>query len=238
MELRPLLVMGALAALVVANAYLVYSEEGLNRQEQQVDQIKNRDPLIDLVYAESNRRDNFAAFGMDDDMVMDALRQITDLQVSYEAKLEILLRDAAEPIEIAEALCGNTGDIRPRYGALEFLVEVDGDERRPIMLQQTSTLEKQDWSTVSPWRKVFEVAELGADRQDDATIMALGAIFLGEESTLIERDYPWGRSIAGGWSWKQVRRQNPRVSALVVKYLALMHLTVEIAQSDNGICGA
>ncbi|MFT4978759.1 MAG: hypothetical protein ACI8S6_004669 [Myxococcota bacterium] len=238
MELRPLLVLGALLALLAGNAYLITTEEITRSEEQSADQLKRRDALRDLVYAKSSREANFKAFGMDAAMTKRAMDLIADYEGEYGTKLGVLLREAGEPMELGDALCGSTDQVRPRYGALEFLAEANGERRRPIDLRQASGLERQEWALASPISRVFEIAELSDERQPDATIMAMAAIIEGKEEILIERKRPWGRPIVpGGWSWSKVKAEHPGVDQQVARYLAMMHLTVEIAQSSGGICG-
>ena len=138
---------------------------------------------------------------------------------------------------LADALCGSTDQVRPRYGALAFLVEGKGTRRGPVDMRQASILERQDWSLASPIQAVFEKAELSDGRQKDATVMALSAIFEGQEEKVIQRERPWGRPATNQWSYEKVKSEFLGVESRVIAYLALMHVTVEIAQSSDGICG-
>lgn len=237
MELRPLLVLGAVLALVLGNVYLISQETITKSKEQTTDQLKRIDVLRDIVYSESSRAENFALFGLDDAGVKTALKRAALTEEDYGSKLRQLLADAGEPLALADALCGSTDQVRPRYGALGFLVEGKGERRGPIDLRQASTLERQDWSVASPIQSVFETAELSDGRQKDATVMALAAIFEGKEDLLIQRERPWGRPTTNKWSYSTVKSDHPGVEDRVIWYLAIMHVTVEIAQSSDGICG-
>jgi hypothetical protein len=240
MELRPFLVLGTLFALLAGNAYLIYTEVIATKSEQVVNELRNTDPLIDLTYSKGNRAENFEKFGMDSKMNLEAMQFISDLEEEYRRKISRMLINAGDPTALARSLCGNTNDVRPRYAALEFLVAPDGEELRPLDLQSVSDLEPQEWASVSPWSRVFQLVELGSSRQEDATVMGVAAILTRQEQKVIQHERPWGHPYGGGsaWSWRKVKNDYPSIDRLVLEYLALMHITVEIAQSDDGICGA
>lgn len=237
MELRPLLVLGALLALVLGNAFLISRETITKSEEQTTDPLKRIDALRDIVYAKSDRAKNFELFGLDEAGVKAAVKQASNIEDDYGSKIKQLLADAGEPIALADALCGSTDQVRPRYGALAFLVEGKGTRRGPVDMRQASILERQDWSLASPIQAVFEKAELSDGRQKDATVMALSAIFEGQEEKVIQRERPWGRPATNQWSYEKVKSEFLGVESRVIAYLALMHVTVEIAQSSDGICG-
>lgn len=241
MELRPLLVLGILFALFVGNAYLIATEVIVTKPEEVVDERRNTDPLLNLTYSKSDREENFQKFGMDSKMTREAMRRIQILEEDHRRTLRrLLVEDVGDAIALAEALCGNTNDVRPRYAALEFLVAPEGEELRPLDLTSVSSLYRQDWTATSPWQRVFQEVELGSSRQDDATVMGIAAILTRQERKVLNHERPWGHPFGGGraWSWRRVKEQHPNTERLVLEYLALMHITVEIAQSDDGICGS
>jgi hypothetical protein len=85
---------------------------------------------------------------------------------------------------------------------------------------------------------VYAKVELSDKRQEDATLMALAAILEGREEDILEGYSPWGRGILpGAWSWEKVVKNHPGIDERVVEYIAVMHLFVEKANVDGGICG-
>ena len=91
---------------------------------------------------------------------------------------------------------------------------------------------------VSPIGDVYGKAELSDERREDATKMAIAAILEQREQDVLESYAPWGRGLLpGAWSWTKVNETYPGLSERVVEYFALMHLFVEYATSDEGLCG-
>jgi len=237
MELRPLIVLGALLALTVGNLYLLVTEEISPQEQAQEEKLENRDPLRNNTYTKGAREKNLTDFGMDKAMRAATLKRITLLE-QQQALLTALIKDAPSQQSLSDALCGNTDQVRPRYGALEFLVTLQGERRRTIRLDQVGLLERQDWALSARIPAVYKAAELGSSRKADATVMALAAILEGEQQKLLDGIAPWGGGLVSGrWSWDAVTERYAGVDQEIVKYAALMHLTVEIAQGSSGICG-
>ncbi len=137
---------------------------------------------------------------------------------------------------MADALCGSTRQRRPRYGALEFLVEQEGEKRQTISLLEISSLRRQEWTKTAPIQRVYETADLAKPAEPNSTVMAMAAIFTRNEETLIEGNSPWGATTLSRWSWDKVKEDHPGIEERLVEYFALMHLTVEQARGDGGIC--
>jgi hypothetical protein len=239
----------ALAFLILigaGNGYLIYlelrdGESGQNRiapAEQQVrHDMARQDPLLDLRYSSTDREANLKSFGLPDEMVEDTLRTIIRLEDRHGSRLQVAINAVAEPKEFSDALCGRTSDLRPRYGALRFIVEEDRGAREVIDLQRTTELERQEWSRADLILDVYGRLELGDDRQDDAPLMAIAAILLGKEREATENLPPWDRSTLGTWSWDVVKKENPGIEIRASEYFALMHLAGELAQAEGGFCG-
>ena len=66
--------------------------------------------------------------------------------------------------------------------------------------------------------------------------MAIASILLNKESELLDHNAPWGRGITGQWSWDKVKKENAGVEERVIEYLATMHLLIELAQAEGGLC--
>ena len=241
MTLRTLVAAIVMLLIVGINAYLLYVEETDYYAQIVVDDegavvMKNEDPLIALVYTRQKREENFAAYGMPESLVNSTMARIRKIEDFHKTKIEALLLDAGSVDEVADALCGETTQVRPRYGALRYLVLEDAGQRRAVDFRKVSKLEWQDWEKTAPVQGVYVDTELIDERQPDATLMAIGAILLSKEQDVLEANSPWGRSLAIQWSWSKVVKENPQVIDLVIDYFATMHLVVEMAQSENGIC--
>ena len=240
---------GSLAVLLLmlaANGYLIFLElregdNGQNRiapaQQQVRHDMARQDPLLNLRFAPSERQANFEAFGLPGPLVTQTLDTLSRLDDRYQKRLGVAIDAVAEPEEFADALCGRTSDLRPRYGALRFIVEESRGAREVIDMQRTTELARQEWSRADLILEVYGRLELGDDRKDDAPLMAIAAILLGKEREAIESLPPWDRSTLGTWSWEDVQAKNPGIDQRVREYFALMHLTAELAQAQGGACG-
>lgn len=243
MKLRPFLVLGTMLILMGVNGYLLFREykwknEGIAPSEFQPDHIKLKsDPLLSLVPVPADREKNLKAFGLPDPMVKKTLDRIRDLEDRKKDRLKLFLESVDDPTQIEDAFCGQTQELRPRYGALRFLVEEEQSTRRAISIDRVSGFKRQKWSLVSPIDEVYAVAELGDDKHEDATLMAVAAIMLNREEDLLNGYKPWGRGFAATWSWEQVKKQYPGAEDRLVEYFALMHLTWELMAGTGGLCG-
>lgn len=233
MALRTWMVLGALAAVLAASSYLMVKEDITKSEQDRREEQKITDPHRDMKYTTANRRDNFMAFGMDERMADLTIKRLEQLD---EERLFGLIRSADESSELADALCGSTRQLRPRYGALEFFVEEDNSKRATISLRVVSQLKRQEWAKTAPIQGVYETADLAKPNEPDSTLMAMAAIFTRKEDMLIDKQRPWGSSRRGRWSWEKVKTDNPGIAESMIEYFALMHLAVELARADGGIC--
>jgi hypothetical protein len=196
------------------------------------------DPLLQIQYTESNRKVNMQAFGLSERMQQEALDRMKRISQQHNRKIELLLDGAADPNAVSDALCGYTAQVRPRYGALRFLVKEKNGLRSALRVSSVTDLDVQEWAVLSPISDVYNQVELSDDREDDATLMALAAILESREEDVIKGFAPWGRGLLPGqWSWEKVMGQYSGVDERVIEYLAVMHLFVEAANADGGICG-
>ena len=242
MSARTWMVAGSLLLLGGLNLYLLYEEE-----ENYFAELKTTadgrvlsgevDPLLNLRYAASQRESNLAAYGMDERLAGDVGTRIRDYEDRYTDRIKYLFENVEDPEALEDALCGQAG-VRPRYGALRYLIEVEKDgTRRPINLQRASQLEWQDWSKGAPIGAVYAELELAEERKPDATLMGVAAILTARERDVLEKNSPWGPGLTQRWSWAAVQEEEPGVRDKVVKYFAAMHLVVELATAEDGVCG-
>ncbi|MCB9760846.1 MAG: hypothetical protein H6739_13495 [Alphaproteobacteria bacterium] len=220
----------------VLNGYFLNKEEIARKEESKKHLVLNQDPLLELRYIKANRKVNFEAFGLDDAEVTATLKIAQKKEDLHAARIEILLRQAGDPDAVADALCGETQGVRPRYGALRYLVSEDRGRRQSVNLRKISAIEEQEWAALAPIGAVYTELELSNERQPDATRMAIAAILLGKEQEVLDHNAPWGQGIAGLWSWSRVKKENAGVSDLVLDYFAQLHVVTEIAQDEGGIC--
>jgi len=237
-SMRSVMVAANLMVAIGISGYLLYQEEVAPPEVTASHVVLKVDPLLQVRYTESNRKQNLKVFGLPDRLAKAALDRMRRIEMQHERKIEILLNGAADPNALADALCGETAQVRPRYGALRFLVKEKQSRRDPIRISSVTGLEVAEWALVAPIGDVYAEAELSDKRQEDATLMALAAILEGSEEDLLEGYKPWGRGILpGAWSWDGVMKKHPGVDERVVEYIAVMHLFVEKANADGGICG-
>lgn len=237
-SMRSVMVAANLMVAIGISGYLLYQEDVAPPEVTASHVVLKVDPLLQVRYTESNRKQNLKVFGLPDRLAKAALDRMRRIEMQHERKIEILLNGAADPNALADALCGETAQVRPRYGALRFLVKEKQSRRDPIRISSVTGLEVAEWALVAPIGDVYAEAELSDKRQEDATLMALAAILEGSEEDLLEGYKPWGRGILpGAWSWDGVMKKHPGVGERVVEYIAVMHLFVEKANADGGICG-
>jgi hypothetical protein len=237
-NMRSIMVSAALFIALCFSAYLI-STESVLPDEAQIQHVTTRsDVLQSILYTKPNRAKNLSKFGFTELMVKQALDKMRRIEDKHDRKLTLLLEQAPEPTTLIDALCGQTAGVRPRYGALRFLVIEEQGVRQPINISRITRLEVQDWSQLAPITDVFRHVELSENRQDDATVMAIAGIIEKKEDDILKNFEPWGRGLLpGAWSWKGVVKQHRGVSKSMVDYFSVMHLLVERATADDGVCG-
>ena len=237
MSLRPYLVAASLAIVLAINGYLLVKEKILDPEVTERHIVQRADPLQDLIYRKGRRKKNLERLGFPPDMAKKTLEKMRDLEDRWGTKLDAMVDQVSDPNALADAMCGNTNQLRPRYGAMRFLVEGSGGQRDPIRLARISGLEVQDWALTSPISEVYAHVELIEEPKPDATLMAVAAILEGKEKDVLEDHQPWGRGLLpGSWSWRAVKANHKGIAARVQSYFSLMHLTLERVNGPDGIC--
>jgi hypothetical protein len=236
--MRSIMVGAGLVMSMGVMGYLMANEEVVPPEVTATHVALKADPLLQTRYTEGSRKKNMAAFGLTESMQASAIDRMRRIEQKHARKIQILLNNAPDPNALADALCGQTSLVRPRYAAMRFLIKDNKGRRDPIQISRITGLEEQEWSQVSPIGDVFGKIELSDERQDDATMMAVAAIIEGREQDVLESYAPWGRGLLpGAWSWSKVTDVYPGLSERVVEYFAVMHLFVEYATADDGLCG-
>lgn len=237
MGLRPVLVGVSLAVATVICGFLLVKEQILSAEVSERHIVQRVDPLLSLRYTKGRREQNMRAFGLNEGLMRQALEQMRDLDDKWAEKLDRLMMRVGDPNALANALCGQARQLRPRYGAMRFFVQEKGDQRQPIRFGKISGLEVQDWTRSAPIAEVFSHIELVENPKPDATLMAIAAIMEKQEEHVFQDHPPWGSGLfPGSWSWSRVLDERPGVANRVIGYLALMHLALERAHQDEGIC--
>ena len=200
----------------------------------------SQDPLLGIDFTVESREKNFVAFGMDPSMTARTVKRIKRLSTkdNKEKLRKILSAKGNDQARLQESICGTTNDQRPRYGALQYLVETksNGDRMVKEIRSMQGVLRPEDWATTSRWWEVYQKVELiGELREDDATIMGLAAILFQQEDKVIESIEPWGMPGSGEWDWEAVNDEYGAREA-VSDYVALFHLVAELAHEKDGIC--
>lgn len=244
MKLRPFVVAGTTLILAGVNAYLLFTEYTWHPEYHGIPPFEatprhvtdDSDPLFSLQPLSSDRAKNLKAFGLPDAMVKKTVDRLRDLDDRQKDRITLLLQNVDDPSQLEDAFCGSTQQVRPRYGALRYLVEETQDMLRPIQIDRISGFQRQKWARTAPIDEVYRVAELGEDKHEDATLMAIAALMLKKQDDLLEGRKPFGRGLASTWSWNDVRKQNPGIEDRLVEYFALMHLCWEIMAGPGGQC--
>jgi len=236
-SLRPYLVAATLAIMLAINGYLLFTERILDPEITERHTVQRADPLQGLVYRKGQRKNNLASFGFPKAMSRRALERMRDIEDRWGTKLDALIDRVSDPNAFADAVCGNTNQLRPRYGAMRFLVEGSGGQRDPIRLARVTGLQVKEWSRTSPIAGVYAHVELIDEPKPDATMMAVAAILEGKEKDVLEDHPPWGRGLMpNSWSWNLVKRKHKGISDRTIEYFSLMHLTLERVMGPEGIC--
>jgi len=198
---------------------------------------KNRDPMIDIQWTDTDRESNLRAFGFDDAMVKDAVAKMVDYDRNSRPRIDELIEGAPDIDQLHKAFCSQNNNNRPRYEAIHFLVDEESGGRRAIELESTSSLNAQEWAIVAPINAIHQKLELepGPDRKEDATVMGVAAILLGQEELALDGDRPWGRG-SRKWSWEEINEKWSYADARVVEYFALMHVFAESMWREGGLC--
>lgn len=247
MSPRLLVAVLALVSMAGLTGFLVYLEitpdgSGVNRiapAERKPRTIKETtDPLFDMRYSSAERKTNLGRMGLSDDLITKIELRIRRLEDREKQRLVQSIDDAEDPKDLTAALCGRTSDLRPRYGALRFLVEEDRGTRRAVDLRRLTRLERQEWSRADLIGEVYRQLELTDGRKPDAPLMGVAAILLKKENDALQGLSPWDRTNFGSWSWDDLKAEHPGIEERTIDYFALMHLVVEIAQAEGGLCGA
>lgn len=232
MNQKRLILSAILTVIFTVLSFISLHRESSDLPTQEKPENINVDQLRDISYRAGNRKENFEAFGLTDEEVLQALALAKEAE-EYEKKLIRNLDDVYDTELLVDTFCGHSSEIRPRYAVLRYAVRLRGGMREPMDMKRIK-FKPQDWVDGLSLKDMYADVELRKDPFIDSTVMMIGAILAGEEQLLIDRQPPFGRG--SDWSWKKAKREFPGIQDAVVKYLAHMHVLVEIAEGQDGVC--
>lgn len=232
--------------LVVGGAVAVgvlVDEQPPPSRDAPVAQAAVADPLAGLRFDPTQRESNLQRIGFEEPERAAVLARIDALAQAYavgqgdEDRVRQRLGETEDEARLLAAVCGQGSALPVRYGAMEFLLTKDDGQLRAIDLRESSGgLLPGAWFESARVASVYEKAELSSDRKADATRMALAAVMAGKQEDLLGDRAPWGRGLFSGWSWEKVKAGNPGVDVRLYEYVALLHLVLEGATADGGLC--
>ena len=224
-------VLTALMVAFVINAILLFQEDLDVVVDVELDDKRGGDELKGtIVFHASNRRRNFEAFGLPENLVDSAASRTAQLMKQYNVKYTGMLNEQAD--ELGPLFC--SGEMPVWYGALSVLVSEENEERK-VLSPSFFILNPQPWYAESYTLAVYEEMELSGERQREATAVGLSAVLTSQEAALLDGKKPWTASKP----MEKVVKKYPEVGNKLVQYVALMHVLSEIAYKEpDGICGA
>ena len=227
--MRWAVVSAALLVALVVNAALIFSEEPLPEPRDWAPELVE-DPFENIVWEASRRFQNMEQFGMSAEDAKEATER-TKFYMRQAERLERLM-DKQDDL-VGEPLC-YTGDLPQPYALLEFVVEEKASQRRMLQPVQINEFEPQVWFTDLNAMNLYQREERTAKRREDATVLVIAAVLLGEEQRLFDRAGPYGTGPLSGY--ERLKKKKPQVQVLVRDYFAFAHVLAELANKDGGIC--
>lgn len=238
------LVLGVIVSFVAlsVNVGMLFDEEVVAGKPKVGAEQKQLDPLVDMQFTPAQREANAKRLGFDDAEVPDVLKRIGVLEQKYQVGqgASDLVRKRIDDTENADvliaSLCGRASLLPVRYAALQFLIGERDGALAAIDLTDVNELEPQQWWLNARAEAVYAHTELIKERKPDATRMSIAAILAKDQDSLLGDRAPWGRSIWNNWTWDGVKKKYPGVSSRLVEYVALLHVVVEDATAEGGLC--
>lgn len=235
----------AILFAIFANAGLLWVESQgkiCPPDEQTKAEQRMQDPLFGRQFNPAARERNIKELGFDPTEVKDILKQISALEQRYgttdpNVDRVTTLLEGSDDDGLESAFCMSDTNVPVRYGAMNYLVKERDGVLTPLDLDVVSSFEQQEWAKAARIQASFAESELTNERKDDAPRMVMAAILSRDETSLLEHKSPWGRAVlVGGWSWAGVEKKHPGVHQRVKDYVALMHLVLEVASREGGLC--
>ena len=242
MNYRLFFIGASMVVLFGVDGFFLVDEEIVPPDAKTQVEQKQSDVLFGMQFTASAREGNLQKMGFATDEVTELLKKISVLEEKYKVKdpsqdlVTVRIEAASDPDALASAFCGTGATLPVRYAAMGFLVADKGGALKAVDFEEISALEYQEWAKSARVQAVYEDADLSKDRHDDAVRMALAATLARDEQTLLDHKSPFGRGLFSGWSWPDAQKKHPGIRQRVIDYAALMHLVLEVANREGGLC--
>lgn len=231
-----------LAALGL-NGLLLVNEDIVEPDAQTKAETKREDKLFGMNFIVPEREANIGKMGFGPDEIKDIKKRIDTLEEKYRVKdpaynqVLVKIESTDDQDALAAAFCGTGSTLPVRYAAMAFLLEEKDKKLQAVDLESISSFQHNEWAKSARIQTAYQEGDLAKDRKDDAVRMVMAAVLARDEATLIEHAAPWGGGfIGGGWAWSGVQKKHPGVKTRLVDYVALLHLVLETARVEGGLC--
>ena len=229
-------------AAIAFNGSLLFDEEVVAPDAVTQKEQRAKDELFGMRFNAAEREGNIGRMGFGPDEIKTILGRIGDLEEKYRVKdptlnqIAVRIESADDQDGLAAAFCGSGSTLPVRYAALPYLVEERDGRLKAVEVDEISSFQYAEWAKSARIQAAYEEADLTTDRKEDATRMVLAAILARDEGTLLERQSPWGGGFLSGWSWADVKKKHPGIDKRLQDYVALLHLALETAGAEGGLC--
>jgi hypothetical protein len=231
MSWRPWITVGLLFFAFVWNAMLMVQEQ-LPVADVAPEVARVNEVLRHLQYAPTSRRNNFKEMGFTDDQADRCATMIDRFKGATEKFKTMLLEQGAE---VGDAFCPSDGVPQP-YSALRYLVLEENENRQVFQPERLIAFEEQPWYGIAPVDAVYNQLERAEGRKADATLMGVSALLLAREADVLEGNAPWSSGLMGSWGFKRLKKDNPSIEIMALRYFSLMHFLTELANTRDGVC--
>jgi hypothetical protein len=225
------------------NVFLLADEEILPADAKTKAETRQQDILYGMQHTVAQREGNFVKMGFEPDEVKELLKRVNTLEEKYRVKeptfnlVSVRIEGTDDEDALAAAFCRTGSTLPVRYSAMPFLLEQRDGKLKTVDLQEISSFQYGEWGKAARIQAAYEEGDLTKDRKEDAPRMVMAAILAADEATLIEHASPWGGGfLGGGWSWKAVQEKHRGVKTLLIDYVASLHLVLETASAEGGLC--
>jgi hypothetical protein len=230
--------------LLGVDGFLLYNEQITPADAMTKAESRAQDPMIDMKYTASAREGNFARMGFSPEEVSTIVATVKSYEQRWavtdpERDLVSVRIEATSDVDaLITAFCGTGSTLPVRYAAMPFLLDDQGGQLKTVDFEAVSALPMNDWGKEARLQAVYEKLELVEDRKEDATRMGLAGVLARAEQAVLDEEAPWGRGLFAGWSWDGVVKKYPGVQQRTLNYAAILHLVLEVAHREGGICAA
>lgn len=224
------------------NGFLLFDEEIVAPDAKTKAEERAQDALFGMRFNAAEREGNLGKMGFGPDEVKTILQRIGDLEEKYKVKdpslnqIQVRIDSAEDQDGLAAGFCGTGSTLPVRYAALEYLVEERDGKLKAVDVEEISSFQRGEWAAQARIQAAYEEGDRTKDRKEDATRMTLAAILARDEGTLLEHKSPWGGGFLSGWSWDDVKKTHKGIDKRLFDYVALLHLVLETAGAEGGLC--